>query len=1508
MPQALPFLAGFFGAAAPAIGSTAFGAWAAGVGASSFLTTTLVGKLLSTVALSGLAQALQPKPKTHPAGIRAEHTMTGGTTPASFILGKYASEGQLAAPPMSHGKEGNTPNAYLTYVIELGDIPGQTLEAVFIDGTPVTLGGAPHADYGLPVEGRYDGYAWIKYYDGTQTTADPMLLETYGSDPERPWSAAMIGSGICYAICTFRINRQLYSGFPRVRFVLAGIPLYDPRRDTTVGGSGAHRWHDPATWAPSENPAIQIYNILRGVRLPSGDVWGGEMAAGDLPLSNWFAAMNAAEASVALSGGGTEPTYRASYEVFAGDEPASVVEELLKACSGQLSEGGGIWKIRIGGPGLPIFFFSDDDVNIQESQRYEPFQSIGQTWNGIHARYPAPEALWQSVDAPPRYNAAHEAADGDRRLVADLTLPAAPYPDQVQRLMRAYIEEERRMARHTLALAPEAIPLEPLDVVAWTSTRHGYTAKEFEISAIVDPLVRSIPQVSLRERDATDYGWTTGYELPQAFPSLLVQSPELYSLGTWGLAATTIEDGAGAARRPALLITWEAAEFDDVDGLAFEVRLKTTAAQVTAGITGDFSANAAVIATGILANVAYEVRVRPVATGGRAAEWSLWSSISAPHIADGSRAVSLSATEVFFRYDVGGSNPTPATATIRATTTGTVGTPFYEFLVDGVSQQNGISDTFVYTPPPDLAEMPETLAVNLREDGTANAPLASDVLQVFGASVASDAILGVLSNAVHACTADADGANPNLTGSGTRAQVYFGTSKLTHDGVGTSEGTYAASAAAFNGTITPGGITTDGQDAVLADHSGFGSDTAVVRITVSGVAGSNAFTILLDQSLSKAKAGVPGSNGADGLDGNNGLPGSNGSDGADGSDGTSTFQAIIYKRSVSTPSTPSGGSYNFGTAVLSKPSGWYDYIPGGSAPVFACRYMFSITGTTGIDSAGAWSLPKLVMQNGVDGADGADGANGTNGTDGTNGIDGSPGDAVAVVYAFKESASAPTTPSGGQFAFSGPALTPPSGWSAQPPAATDRVWVIQSVATAATPGGTDTSLTWTMPRAWNGLDGADGAAGSDGVNGADGKSTYQAAIYKRAVTAPPAPSGGSFNFGTNALTPPSGWSETVPTGANPVYVSRYLFFIVGDTGIDSAGTWSTPVILAQNGVDGSDGADGVSTYLYPIYRRSGTIPSTPAGGVYDFGANAGTPPSPWLNAPPAGSDPLYLSTALASVSGATGTDTSLVWTAPTIISGSDGLDGVDGSDGADGTDGGDGARGPGRWHVGVGSLPASSSAANTAFNGAAHTPSAAVEGDQAWFYTGTLSNPTAQGVWIFTSGSWLEQTEVIDGNLFVSGTVTAGKLSLNGIMFENVGGQLKIKASGIDTSELADDSVTVFGAATGTSKSGNGGYQAATSVTISLDAISDVTILWNFEQAYTEGIGPEWGFAVKRGATTLESRTGMQAVADYPTGVVYDAGVSAGSHTYALDWHGSDNASNPDISALGSIIVLARQK
>lgn len=461
-----------------------------------------------SLALSALSVALRGKPKPgRPSGIKTEASTTGGTNPQTFIIGRYATSGNMMAPPYS-ATPGAVPNEMMTYVLDVSDMPGVTLERMAVAGEWVEDFAASSGDHDF--EGHFKGTAnahvFYTWHDGTGTlAADAYMMANHAADTERPWASDMLGEGLTYAVVTFRYNREVFNQLPGVRFEVLGIPLYDPRADDTAGGTGSQRWADASTWAQTDNPVVMIYNILRGITLPDGRIWGGRAAAEDLPAGVWFAAMNECDETVTLPDASTVAQYRAGLEVSINEDPAAVIEQLLKACSGDLVEAGGTYKIRVGPPGLPVLFFTDDDVVSLIPETWDPFPGIEGVFNGIHASYPDPASIWEVREAPALYNATWEAQDGGRQLVADVPLPAVPYPYQVQQLMAAWIADERRFMRHNLALGPAAEILEPLDAISWTSADHGYSAKVFEVGEISTDPGTLVQSLAIRERDSSDY-------------------------------------------------------------------------------------------------------------------------------------------------------------------------------------------------------------------------------------------------------------------------------------------------------------------------------------------------------------------------------------------------------------------------------------------------------------------------------------------------------------------------------------------------------------------------------------------------------------------------------------------------------------------------------------------------------------------------------------------------------------------------------------------------------------------------------------------------------------------------------------------------------------------------------------------------------------------------------------------------------------------------------------------
>jgi hypothetical protein len=376
--------------------------------------------------------------------------------------------------------------------------------------------------------------------------------------------------------------------------------------------------------------------------------------------------------------------------------------------------------------------------------------------------------------------------------------------------------------------------------------------------------------------------------------------------------------------------------------------------------------------------------------------------------------------------------------------------------------------------------------------------------------------------------------------------------------------------------------------------------------------------------------------GATGSTGSTGSPGNN----ANSSNNTQIFLYQVNTSSSTAPSTVSGNfTYDFSDATIVTQSGanfngWSTSIPTvpqGSFLWVISAYAVASTETVTV-AASSFTTAKVMA---ASGSDGSTGTQGIQGNPGVNAVDGDDGRSVAQLQIFKRSSSAITSaPTGGSFNFSSQALTPPTGWSTSVPSGTDAIYTSLASAQVVGNTGTDSSLTWSTPVVLS-------QNGINGDPGSNGKSTFQALIFQRATSAPSSPSGGSFNFGTNALTAPSGWSTSIPSGSDPIYVCNFQFSITGDTGSQTAGTWGTVRLMAQ---DGSDGDDGRSTYLATVFRRDANTPTLTSGGEYNFTTNTLTAPSGWYTYIPSGTNILYAATALASVLGPTGTDTSLSWT------------------------------------------------------------------------------------------------------------------------------------------------------------------------------------------------------------------------------------------------------------------------
>jgi hypothetical protein len=274
-------------------------------------------------------------------------------------------------------------------------------------------------------------------------------------------------------------------------------------------------------------------------------------------------------------------------------------------------------------------------------------------------------------------------------------------------------------------------------------------------------------------------------------------------------------------------------------------------------------------------------------------------------------------------------------------------------------------------------------------------------------------------------------------------------------------------------------------------------------------------------------------------------------------------------------------------------------------------------------------------------------------------------------------------------------------------------------------------------------------------------------VFRRATSAPATPTGGTYDFSTLTLTPPAGWSASVPTGTDPFYSSQNTFTAPTSGSVAAPDlAWTTPVLTGENGTDGT------SVFVYTVFQQSASAPATPgASGSYNFGTTTGTPPTGWSNTPVStNTNPIWATTAQATTTttGGTWTATSTSWSTPVQYTGAGGVDGT---------------RGfipmgyvvttqnpttaPGNTTA---NLTAAFSAARTNPSAPIGTGYAPIAGDTASFTWS--SNTAVNAVYTYSSANvWQPAAgQVINGNVFVTGSVNASALNANDVYALNLRG------------------------------------------------------------------------------------------------------------------------------------------
>ena len=180
------------------------------------------------------------------------------------------------------------------------------------------------------------------------------------------------------------------------------------------------------------------------------------------------------------------------------------------------------------------------------------------------------------------------------------------------------------------------------------------------------------------------------------------------------------------------------------------------------------------------------------------------------------------------------------------------------------------------------------------------------------------------------------------------------------------------------------------------------------------------------------------------------------------------------------------------------------------------------------------------------------------------------------------------------------------------------------------------------------------------IRGRDGLSGYNQAtlnLYQRSSSEPlktTIPAVVTYTFETGAMKLKTGsmgdWSREVPQGNEPLYVTSVAAISTEKTVDIERQSWSKPVLMVKDGLDGSS---GLNTATITLYKRSAEEPSAPRGVIltYSFSEKKITDDTSRLlgwtqSMPESDGNPLWVIQAVASSSTDTDDIPHTEWSAP----------------------------------------------------------------------------------------------------------------------------------------------------------------------------------------------------------------------------------------------------------------------
>lgn len=396
------------------------------------------------------ATKLGVKPTNESGGFRArELIVSSAKAPETAVYGQAWVGGVLMYANQRHST-GSKDNFEVYKVIEHAAHEVDDIIDLYYDNDLVT--DASHIDWGAGriTAGKYGVtrggvYAVnLSKHLGTSTQVAPALLTGAGAPISTDWTSAHRARGRAFTVHIFTMfstttntpEAIFYSGVPQnIRALVKGRKIYDPRLDSTQpGGSGAHRFATPSTWAWSDNP-ILCYTDYRTQYM------GVAESKIDWPWVMTQATV--CDTLVAIPTATTQKRYTCNGVIALTNTHRENCEAILSSCLGYCPKVSGKWRPTAGAYIASDVTITEDDIvgeivmtgGVSRAERY----------NTVSAVYYSANEFAQEVDALPVSSATYVTRDGVA-LTKSLALPMTNNEYMAQRIAyKAVLQSDRQI-------------------------------------------------------------------------------------------------------------------------------------------------------------------------------------------------------------------------------------------------------------------------------------------------------------------------------------------------------------------------------------------------------------------------------------------------------------------------------------------------------------------------------------------------------------------------------------------------------------------------------------------------------------------------------------------------------------------------------------------------------------------------------------------------------------------------------------------------------------------------------------------------------------------------------------------------------------------------------------------------------------------------------------------------------------------------------------------------------